>query len=270
MKKRYKLVFICLGIYAIIMAVIIFINQSNKNKGVATIFIDNYSKWIYSDQKWAKIPDSEIEDYSWKKYDIYQNQKFIGNNYLMNSEGQWYIFDNNRKSISWERGTIAYGGDIKIENISYTSTNMTNKEYAYANRVLKQLNIKDVLDENTPLKKKYLIDLDNDGTKEEIFAISNTYQDMITPTKVYSIVFLRKNNKNTVIYRSIEKFKTHYQGCRPSISTAFKINKDNNPKIAISCTFFSAVEVNNYLYEYNNKTTDFKNILIDFTKLKED
>lgn len=267
MNKKYKLVFIGLGVYIVLMGILLIYNHySSKEKGIATIFIDNSSTWVYSSGKWAKIPSREILNYNWKKYKLYYDHKYFGDYYLMknNSDSNWYMFDDNKASVDWKSGIVAFGGNIKVDPLEIKQLEIPEDEYKYSIDVLKSFNIKDTDIESNSIKIKYLVDLDKDGENESIYAISNVFTEK-EKEKNYSIVFYRKNNKNIVIYQLINDFdkSNYFSGCMPDVSTIFNIGRDNNPKLVVNCEFYSGIRSYNYLYGYNNKTNEFDNILID-------
>lgn len=266
MKKKYRFLFICLFIYILLMIAVICYNMYFKNKGDAVIFVDNYASWRYSDEKWSKISDGQIMNYSWKKYDLYSEQKLMGNYYLMknNYNEDWHIFDDDKNAIKWTSGIVAFGGSLEVNPVSYSTTKISSSEMSYVKNVAKNLDIDDNISKLS-IENKYLVDLDDDGINEEIYAFSNAFVDT-SSKKVYAIVFMRKNNKNRIIYNYIQDNKNSFQGCLPSVDTIFKVGKDKNPNFSISCTFYSMSGIYSYLYDYDIKSDKINKLLTSVDK----
>lgn len=262
-KNKHKFILIGLLIYCLVMALVL-LKIFKGDAGYTTVFVDNFSKWIYVENKWVKIPKTDIDNYTWKKYDLYYEQQKMGNYFLASIDDKWYIFDDNKVSQNWKMGIIALGGDRKSRLDDITISDIEYNEYDYVKEVLKSSKIKNIDLDKVGYKQKFRVDLDHDGTKENIYAVSNAQmQDEAVYDKTFTIIFLRKNNRNTIIYKLALDKSNRYAGCIPSIYS-INIDKEKTSKVLVSCAFYSAKNVYNFLYDYDNKTQGFKNLIMDF------
>ena len=83
MKKREKVIIGALLVYIIFMIGYFIFMSNKKEDSYSTMFYDNYVKLLYKDGKWSNISISDIDDYSWKKYDLYYNNDFYHYFYII-------------------------------------------------------------------------------------------------------------------------------------------------------------------------------------------
>lgn len=263
LKNKYKFIIIGLIIYCLIMAVVV-IKIFNRDSGYTTVFIDNFSKWIFVEGEWVKIPKEDIKNYTWKKYDLYYDQQKMGNYYLANTNDKWYIFDDNKISVNWKMGIIALGGDRKSTIDNMDISQIESDEYDFVETALKSIDVDDVDLDKVAFKQKYRVDLDHDGKKENIYAVSNAQMQGEYPQdKTYTAIFARNKNRSTIIYKLVLDKSNAFAGCIPTIYS-LNIDRLKTSKIMVSCAFYSAKNVYTFLYDYDSKKQDFKNLIMDF------
>ena len=260
MNKKYKIVFLILLVNVLIVLGIVLIN-THKDQGYVTVILDNFGRWIYSDKKWSKIPSSDIPKYSWKKYDLYADNEFFGNYYLMYNK-KWYIFDNDKKAIKWRFDTVGLGGNIDSSLDKILVYDMKSSEYSYAKNALESINIKNQDISKIGFKKKYTLDLDKDNKKETIYAISNAQMQGEYSQKLnYTVLFLRSGNKNIILYQHVENKYNSYGGCIPSI-TSISVGKDKISKLIVNCSFYSDSSILSSIYDYDVKNKRFNRLAV--------
>ncbi len=259
MKRREKIVFGILALYIVFMLGLFIINGKKEEK-YSTMFYDNYVKLLYKDGKWSNISNRNINDYSWKKYDLYYNNDFYGNYYLMYNN-KWYIFDDDKKSIDWEPGIVAFSGNIKSRVIDTKKEDISSNEYSYSREVLSSLDIDNIDISKLKEKSRYLVDVDSDGDVDKIYSISNAQMEGdYVSNKTFTVVFARVNDKNIIIYKNVINKKNYYAGYSPNL-VAFSIDDYKEANLLLSVGSYSDIDTNSYLYKYNTSTKKFDNIL---------
>ena len=257
-KKKYKVLFIILGIYIVVILIITFMFKGKNN--YVTVMLNNNNKWKYENGQWTNIDIKTIDNYSWQTYKIYNySNKYIGSYYLLYSNNKWYIFDKNKTAIKWQEGIVALGGDIASTEKTITTVNLDDDDKRYINEVLDENKITDR--DNLSTKKRYDIDIDNNGLKERFYVVSNVFFPDTTnkPSKLFGFIFMRNKKGNVMLYKRVVNYDGYYKECRPSIVTGLNISKNENYLIT-SCSYYSTIGTNNTLFKYNSSK---------FTKIME-
>ena len=132
MKKNYKylILFSILFFYGLLM----FFYFSNKKKKELFVVVDNYAVFNYDNKKWYNIilNSRNINDYSWKKYNVYLNGNSIGKKILWFDE-KWYLFDLKHNPINYSDPLLGihntYDYDIKYLNVDDTIVDYSDKNF---------------------------------------------------------------------------------------------------------------------------------------------
>ncbi len=235
MKKNYKylILFSILFFYGLLM----FFYFSNKKKKELFVVVDNYAVFNYDNKKWYNIilNSRNINDYSWKKYNVYLNGNSIGKKILWFDE-KWYLFDLKHNPINYSDPLLGihntYDYDIKYLNVDDTIVDYSDKNL---NKALKLYKI-DIDNNYTSLYRK-IFDIDNDGIDESIYVVSNSFADDFTAKKYYSLVFMVKNGKfSRLFYNSSDD---NYRSCKAYISNIVDLDNDNKYEIFVNCGKYS-------------------------------
>lgn len=244
-KKRYIVILIILAIYILLMLLIYGKNIFKKDDQELTLIIGDHTIWKYSQKKWQNITNSNtIDALNWKPYIVYIDNKKIGEYYLWNDEERWYIFDKNKNAINNDGDLIAYNSkyDIKVNN--YNSTSINNDKYV--KDLLKEKNISE--SSELTVSSEVTFDIDNDGVKETLYFISNAFPLDFVPNKIFSFVFMIKDNNIHELYDSIDDNKEN-NGCKPYLSAIIDVDNDSTYELAISCAEYSIARPTTMLYK---------------------
>ena len=127
-KKRYIVILVILAIYVICMFFLVEKDDSIKYKNDAlTLIIGDSTIWQNNKGKWLNITEEEtIDELNWLEYDVYIENKKLGNYYLWNDQEQWYIFDKNRKAVNKEGNLIAYRSTYDLKVTDFKSEEIRN------------------------------------------------------------------------------------------------------------------------------------------------
>ena len=246
-KKRYVVILVILAIYLLAMF-LLFGNYIKKGKYETTIIIGQNTIWNYSDRKWINITsNSTIQELNWTKYNIYLDNKYTGEYYLWYDD-KWYLFDDNKNAIKKDGNLLAFRSnyDIKVHNFSTSEI----KDYSYVKKVLSDNNLD--INSKFTVNNQITLDIDNDGTEETIYIISNVFAIDFYSDTIFSIVFMVKDGKIHTIYQDIDKnYSTN--GCKPYINTIFDIDADNKFEIVLSCGRYSINKPIDMLYQLTNE-----------------
>ena len=248
-KKRYYIILIVLIVFTIIMYFAFGKENLEKDKEAVTIIIGDNTIWNYSDRKWLNITnDSTIDSISWLEYDVYIDNKQFGNYYLWYDDEKWYIFDENKKAITTDGEIIAYRSNYDIKISDFTSNDIKN--YSYAHQILRENNIS--TSSKYTVSTETSIDIDNDGSKETLYFISNAFPLDFNPDTIFSIVFMEKNGEIYPIYTDVAKNNSN-NGCKPYLSAVLDVDNDNTYELVISCGKYSVDKPVDMLYKLTDE-----------------
>ena len=242
------MILVVLAIYVVVMLLVLGKDMLIKDKDEATIVIGDTSIWIYKEEGWTNITNPKtIESLSWQEYDVYLNNKLLGQNYLWN-EDKWYIFDQNKKAIPRDGNLLAIKSNYDIKVKDFISKEIRN--YYYVEKVLEQNEL--TTSENFTVAEETSLDIDNDGYDETIYFVGNAFSLDYTPSKVFALVFMVKNNNIYMIYQDIDTYTT-YNGCKPYLSAVLDIDQDKQYELVISCGKYSTNKPVDMLYKLENE-----------------
>lgn len=226
--------------------------QKEKNN-ITTIILDKNIVWNKEKGNWLNILDKE--PYNWKKYNIYVNNEKLGNYYLVYNN-KWYIFDNKKNSINYNGSLLAYSSNDEIIIRDFKVESIINDEIA--NTVLSQNNIK--INQEFTVQDKIKIDIDQNGEEDTIYLISNHLPLSANENKRFNLVFIIKNNKLYYLYKDIDK-TINSHSCKPSINSILNTTPSKESEIILTCSKMSDIKNKTYLFKYNKKKDEYKEII---------
>lgn len=251
-RKRYYVILIVLIVFTIGMYYAFGKENIAKGKDSTTIIVGDNTIWNYSDNQWLNITNNKtIESISWLDYNIYLDNKKFGQYYLWNDGNKWYMFDSNKKAINKDGKILAYRSNYNIQIKDFTSKPIRN--YYHVNKVLRDNQLS--TSSRYTVSEEITIDIDNDGKNEILYFVSNAFALDFNPDKVFSLVFMVKDNKIYNIYTDIDK-NLGTNGCKPYLSAVIDIDEDNTYELVVSCGKYSVSKPLDMLYKFNG--TDFK------------
>lgn len=254
-KKTYIVLIVILFIFFLIMF-LIFGLDNIKNTGYdTTIIVGEDTIWTYNKKKWNNV--SNYKNLNWEKYNIYLNNVKTGNYYLVN-DSKWYAFDDKKNAVMLDGDLLAYKSNHNIDVSSFNTSEID--DYSYVNSVLESNSLSK--DSEYTALYKVVIDFDNDGLDEDFYLITNVFPMGFTPDKIFSIVFMVKDNEIYPMYTNIST-NTGFNGCKPYFSSFIDVNDDSKSEVILSCAKYSTSNVSRMLYEFKNN--EFK-ILISNNK----
>jgi hypothetical protein len=136
-----------------------------------------------------------------------------------------------------------YSSELELENISFNTQELNDNEIEKIDSILKVNGI--IGYESLNEAEKLTFDFDQDGVDEEIYFISNLFDETIYD-KVFSLVFTIQDNSVNYLLKQIEDVDNTYDLCIPTPSSILKIG---NYKLIIRCDYFSELGSKTYLFE---------------------
>ena len=255
MKKVYIILIAIILIFFVIMFLLFGLDELKKEGYDTTIVVNNDTVWTYNNKHWDNL--SSYDKISWEKYNVYLNNEKSGNYYLWYND-EWYAFDGKKNAVTLEGDLLGINSNVDIDVYSFTTDDID--DYSYVYEVLEKNNLpKDSLYTSN---YKIVFDYDSDGLDEEFYVVSNAFPMEFDPEKIFSIVFMVKNEKIYSIYTNISK-NTGFNGCMPYFSSFIDIDDNSKYEFILSCAKYSTSSVNRMLYEFKNN--EFK-ILISNNK----
>ncbi len=250
-KKTYIILIVILLIFFLLMFFLFGLDNIKKENYDVTIVVGEDTVWSLSRKKWKNLNNS-YDKISWKKYDVYEDNLEKGNYYLWYSD-KWYVFDNDKNPIEIDGNLLAVRSNYDIPVYNFDIEKIT--DYTYALKVLKE---KEINDKNYTVSSKVEFDFDNDGDEEEFYLVSNVFPTGFSPEKIFSIVFMVKNEEIYPIYTDISE-NTGFNGCKPYFNAFLDIDDDKKSELILSCGRYSVSTPINMLYKYEDN--EFKIII---------
>ena len=251
-KSTYIVLLVSLIAFFLVMFLVFGLDNIKKEKYATTLLVGDDTVWTYSNKKWNNISKvTTIKDLSWKKFNVYNDNKKVGNYYLWRDEDRWYAFDDKKNAIPMSGEFFAYDANYDIDVSDFTEEEITDR--TYVNQVLEEND----LSPSSKTSTEYMIrfDYDNDGVEEEFYLISNVFALDFTPETSFSIVFMVKNDQVYYIYKDISTNRI-YNGCMPYFTTFLDSDDDGNYEFVLSCARYSVSGVVKMLYK--NEKGEFK------------
>ncbi len=243
--RVYVVLLIVLVIFLIVMFMLFGTKTIKEEKISEILVVGDETVWKYSNKKWHNLTyKSTLQDLSWKKYRVFENNKDIGNYYLWYSD-KWYVFDNQRNAVKVDGDIFAYRSNFDLKVKDFSIENVDN--YDFVNYVLESNDIS-ISSEFTSIYKIDL-DVDNDSNDETFYLISNAFPLDFQPEKSFSIAFMVKDNNIYYIYKDITANKG-FNGCKPYYNTFLDVDQDNNIELILSCSKYSVSDRVDMLYKF--------------------
>ncbi len=255
--KTYIKLFIILLVFFIVMFLIFGINNIKQSNYQTTLLIGNNTIWNYNKNKWINISTRDsIEKLNWKEYNIYLDNKEFGKYFLWHDD-KWYAFDKNKNAVKLDGNLLAYKANFKMKFLDFSKKQITDR--TYVDYVLEENDLS--LFSQFTAFYKFDIDFDNDKNLEEFFIISNAFPFDFNPEKIFSIVFMVKNNKVYYLYNDISNNRESLNGCKPYLNAVLDTNNDKTYEIILSCARYSVSESIDMLYKFDKEKDAFKIVI---------
>ncbi len=247
MSKRYKVITIILIIYFLGFFLIYGLSNLSGRKKELTILVGDNTIWNYSDKAWLNITrDETIASLNWQEYKVYLDNKYFGEYSMWYDDGKWYAFKEDKSAVIMEGELIAYRSNFDPKIKEFETKENSNNTYVHKVLQENELSTSSRMTVNTITS----IDIDNDGIVEDFYVISNAFASDFYPDKIFSIVFMVKEEQIYSMYTNIEK-ANYGNGCKPYIRTFLDTNDDDTHEVIVTCAKFSIQEPEDMLFSLN-------------------
>lgn len=242
-RKKYIILIIILIIYFIVMF-ISFGMDNFKKKEKTIIIVDNGTVWESDGNKWYNITTiNQIKSLNWKEFTVLSDGKKFGNYYLWYDDSRWYLFDKNKKAVSYSGDIFAYQSSTRINVLPMNIKNI--EDFTYVRKVLSNNGLSE--DSKFTMATVSSFDIDSDGVEEDFYVVSNVFATDFFPDKSFSFVFMVKDNKIYMLYNDIDN-NTGTNGCMPYLNNVLDVDNDGNYGVIVSCSKYSLQGTTNMLY----------------------
>ena len=252
MKKTNKIIIIIIVVVVIYCLILFFFlggsKRISKEKNDVVLIVDQSTMWTYSKKHWTNVTlDESVEKLNWLKYNVYVDDKKIGNYYMWYDNSEWYLFDKDRNSINYDGELFAYNSnyDIKINKFDVKDIN----DFSYVEEVLKRNKLNNIDTSEYVVSSQVDIDIDNDGNEEEFYIISNS-SIALGDKNNFSIIFMVKDDKIYNVYSEINKSSST---CLPYISKFIDIDEDNKLELIVGCDSLNVNGNKKFLYKFTDE-----------------
>ncbi len=253
--KNVKIILSIFILYFVVMLILFLPNYLRNKYDNLYILSGNFVKIKYENGTWSNISDSK--DYKLKEFTVYDDNEYKGVYKLLFSN-RFYLYDFSSKAVDYTGPLFAYNGTLKLNVIGIDHNNeMSESDIYIIQNVLASLDIS--YTDNFNLFQKVDLDLDNDGGLETIYCINNYYVDNISD-KVFSIIFLHKNNTNTILASKVISMDQIYDEPSFEIHKILDIRNDKKYEILFTQNYFGQPEKEcAILYELSGKRKEIAN-----------
>lgn len=250
-KGRYIVLIIILICYLLIMFFTVGKDNLIKKNRTTKIIVGDDTVWELSKNTWYFLNTNiDRKNLNWQEFNVYVSNEKIGKYYLWYNDN-WYLFNKNKEAINYEGELLAYQSNYDIEIKNFEAIPIT--DYTHVRKVLSENNLE--LDSELTQSLVVDIDFDNDNVEEHFYVISNVFSLDTTPSKVFSIVFMVKEEKIYMLYNSIEENKG-LNGCKPYINYILDVDNDNENELILSCGRYSNQPPIDMLYKFKDDKFD--------------
>lgn len=241
-KARYIVILVILAVYFLLMYFLIGRDNLKKETLESKILVGKNTVWELKNKKWSNITNaSDRKKLNWQEFQVYIANKSAGSYYLWHDD-KWYLFDKEKNAINYSGSILAIQSNYDIDVQEFESTEIS--DFTYPNQVLVQNGLNTT--QEYTVKSVVSYDIDNDNIQESFYSISNAFSGG-TAEKVFSMVFMVKNEQIISLYNSVDT-NTGTNGCKPYINTILDANNDGKNEIILTCGNYSIEEPIQMLY----------------------
>jgi len=235
--KGAKIILIVLGIYLAIMLIIFLPGYLRNKRENLYILSGNFIKIKYENGRWKNITDSD--EYKLKEFTVYEDSQYKGN-YKILFSNRFYLYNLDGTSDDYDGQLFTHRGTLKLTAYGITNnSNITEADQYAIQQALSTLELEYTNQLN--LFQKINLDVDNDGIIETIYCINNYYIDNL-PSKVFSLVFINKNNKIEILEKNIIDSDKTYEEASFEIHQVLDIKDDKKMELLFTRNYFSQPE----------------------------
>lgn len=194
---KYKVLFILLFVYIIGLFGYIFFFSEDKKITNDYFYLNSESILKYDKEKEEWLDEFPLSEIKGQIFDVYDTPAHKTNYRLYYQEKNvyYYSLDNDPiKMVDDNWYAITQDEDVKVDYLaSYENVEVDDE----IEQILLENNLLDYLPEIVYVAS---FDLDHDGTKENVYSISNAFS---SEEKLYSIIFMVDNQSFTYVKKEI-------------------------------------------------------------------
>ena len=250
MKKnsRYIIIIVILIVYLLTMYILVGKKNLRAEKVTTKLVIGDDTVWELKKKHWTSITqDSDLVKLNWTLFHVFDDGKDLGELYLWRNDDTWYLFDKDKKAINHDGRLLAYQSNYGLKIKKHKVENVI--DYNEVAGFLQEKNISST--DQFSVANYVQIDIDNDGVDEIIYLFSNALISENAPDEVFTLVFMRDDGKNYILYETHEN-NYGFNGCKPYVNYVLDLNDDNNYEMILSCGRYSDLGVIDMLLEFKN------------------
>lgn len=252
-KFKYIVIILILVIYAVCMYLAFGVSETREREASTTILVGDSAVWDYSSRNWMNVTTpSLLSKLNWQSFHVYIDHEYLGD-YLVWNDDEWYIFDENRQSVSYQGELFAYQADFDMNILSYETTDIT--DYTYARQVLEEHGLSP--DSQYTLATVSSLDFDKDGVDENFYVISNVFAMDFFPDKYFSFVFMVDDDTIYMLYEDVD-VNEGVNGCMPNLYTVADLDNDQDNELILTCAKYSNQTPVAMLYEFRDNAFEIK------------
>ena len=221
------------------------IKNENVFKADYNIILSPHTIIGYKNGIWQENPKL---NYNNMLFDVYINNEYKDKKYLSYSD-DWYIFNENKDFLDYEGNILAVNTSLEYRNIGFVTSEFNEIDQS---EITKVLNDKGITSNYNELKKsKIIFDINKDGMRDNIYFISNSFEENSSSNKAFSIGFVKYYDKYEVFYEVIEDLDSIFTISNPSLQNILEI--DNHTYLIVASEYYSNSGTEHHIYQVSDK-----------------
>lgn len=191
MKKNIKLIILitlCIAIWGAL--IFIFNKKEQEEKKISApqyLLLDNNYFWKYENSNWTELTtEDDYDEFNWKKFDIYTNNKYYNTYKYVTRDGKSYYFDDDNNEFEVPQHNILLNKDTYFNLKKYTELSLDSSDSKIITNILKENNHSS---DNLTIQKKYSI-----SSNFNIYVISNYFETAEENSNIFYVVFCQINS----------------------------------------------------------------------------
>lgn len=193
-------------------------------------------------------------DYNNVLFDVYVNNEYKDKNYLTYNE-VLYVYDQNKNFIDYEGKILAINTQKEYRNINFMTSALNDTDKQVITELLNEKGI--IYDYDSIKKTKIIYDINNDGMRDDIYFISNSFEDSSSSNKAFSFGFIKYYDKREIFYEELKEINDIYLISNPYLQNIIEI--ENQIYFIVGTELFNDDGTIHHIYKQSG--TSLKEVL---------
>lgn len=241
--KKKSIYFIFLLIVIVYACLVAFFLINNKKEQY--LFLSKNTLLVYKNKEWIKTNKKEV-----KNMKTYSGSKYEGDFDLKTTDFFYHLFDaQNRRYENYTAPILSYTNNLKLKVTDFEIANLNDEDYKILDKVLQYIGIEGY--SNLSSFEKLSFDFNEDGTKEILYAVSNTFIED-TYQQVFSVVYMVNGNSFDILYQEKGMLDHTYEIGRVYFHSVVDMDSQKGYELIFGSELFDEGGTHYQVYNFKN------------------